>query len=28
LTGIKLGLLINFDNSQVTNGIAHIVNGL
>ena len=28
LTGIKLGLLINFGNSQVKDGIARIVNGL
>jgi len=28
LTGIKLGLLINFGNSQVKNGIGRVVNGL
>ncbi len=28
LTGIKLGLLINFGNSHVKNGISRIVNGL
>jgi GxxExxY protein len=28
LTGIKLGLLINFGNSQVKDGISRIVNGL
>lgn len=28
LTGIKLGLLINFGNSQVKDGIARVVNGL
>lgn len=28
LTGIKLGLLINFGNSQVVDGVIRIVNGL
>ena len=28
LSGVKLGLLINFGNSQVKDGIARIVNGL
>ena len=28
LTGIKLGLLINFGNKQVKDGIARVVNGL
>ena len=28
LTGIKLGILINFGNGQVKDGISRIVNGL